>query len=67
MTTELVCRCGNRLKVSIQKNGWLLSLLAVSLANRWRLDHLEDIKWEEEIPGHCPKCHAAPGCQCRDC
>jgi hypothetical protein len=45
-----------------------LSLLAVSLANRWRLDHLEDIKWAAEIPGHCPApCCQRKYCQCRDC
>jgi hypothetical protein len=66
MTTELVCPCGNRLKVSVQKNGWFLSLEAVAMANHWNLD-LHTSSLGETFPALCPKCHDVHHCQCRDC
>jgi hypothetical protein len=68
MMTELVCCCGNRLKVSVKKDGWIVSLWATGLANRWlvELDKLVDHGWAKEFAARCPKCRVKP-CQCRDC
>jgi hypothetical protein len=69
LTTELVCPCGARFKVTVKKKGWLLSLWRVGLTKRWviELDKLVDGIFKPEIPAKCPKCLGAPACQCRDC
>lgn len=66
-TTELVCPCGKRLEISVDKNGWLLSLLAITLAHRWKLKDATMSEWSEEIDATCPTCRAPEQCQCRDC
>lgn len=57
MTSELACKCGKRLKVSIPSTGWRMSLMALSLANRWKLEHGYDVMWGDSIPAFCPKCN----------
>ena len=68
MMTELVCPCGNRLEVSINKNGWFLSLQAVALANRWLLSDSDhgDLRAGCTFPARCPNCHDQPEVQRRD-
>lgn len=56
-TGELVCPCGNRLSVTVPAVGWLMSLLALSLANHWKLAAGYDTPWSDEMPAFCPKCH----------
>ena len=56
MMTNLVCHCGKRLEVSVRKDGWMLSLQAVALGNRWHLDHWLDLVWAKEIAALCPGC-----------
>ena len=67
MTTDLVCPCGKRLKVSVQKNGWLLSLIAVALAHHWKLEENFEVHWGKTMPAYCPNCHGTHQCQRRDC
>ena len=69
MKTELVCQCGQRLEVSVQSCGWVLSLEAVALANRWVINPERIIsgEWSDYMPATCPKCYQRPKCQCRDC
>lgn len=71
MTTELVCPCGNRLTVSVDKKGWLTSLWAVGLANRWivELSKIVESGWQDHFEAQCPKCldEKPSQCQCRDC
>lgn len=68
MKTELVCPCGRTLEVMVQKNGWFLSLEAVALANRWKLESAFEVKLVDKIPAYCPDCHDTyRQCQCRDC
>lgn len=59
MTTELVCPCGKRLKVSVNQNGWMPSLEAVANASSWHLDRFVEIDWAREIPAFCPHCRIA--------
>lgn len=69
MTTELVCRCGARLKVSVKRYGWWPNLVAVATASLWKLpDDLNE--WADEIAAYCPTCRNVPSprqCQRRDC
>lgn len=55
--TELVCVCGKRLKVGVPNKDRLPSLLAVALANRWKVEQGYEVKWSNEIDAYCPNCH----------
>lgn len=57
MKTELVCPCGRRLEVSVRKRGWLMSLIAVALASRWKVCEHYEAKWGKTIDAYCPDCH----------
>jgi hypothetical protein len=69
MKTNLVCPCGARLAVSVQKRGWLLSVIAIALASHWVVNPARIVsgEWSNEMPATCPKCWHKPKCQCRDC
>lgn len=55
--TELVCVCGKRLDVWVPNEGWLPSLIAVALANRWKIEQHWEVEWRNEIDAYCPNCH----------
>lgn len=56
VTTDLVCDCGRRLSISVDKKGWLVSMWAVALANRWNLKSYEQAALNPEFPAICPQC-----------
>lgn len=68
MKTELVCVCGKRLAVSVARNGWFLSLMAVALASKWKLCETGGSeRLGDTYPAFCANCHDTHVCQCRDC
>ena len=54
--TELVCPCGKRLSISVRKNVWYPSLIAVATANLWNVDEFVEVKPGKTIPAFCPHC-----------
>lgn len=55
-TTELVCLCGKKLKVTIPRKHWLVSLIATALASRWKIEQNYDVKLADTIDAYCPNC-----------
>lgn len=55
--TDLVCVCGKTLTVMVPDKGWLISLIATALANRWKIEQSYEVSWSDRIDAYCPNCH----------
>lgn len=58
-TTDLLCVCGKKLTVTVPKAGWLVSLIATALANRWKVEQSYEVQWSNPIDAYCPNCHGS--------